>query len=120
MTHLSADQAVNEKVRENWIDTIRATACMMVIMLHVAAYYVTRSSVNSDYWNFANIIDSATRSCVPLFFMISGYLFLGSRAPKFRHILRVVSSIAVYSAVAVVTLWVVTSPRTKDPGLQFS
>jgi surface polysaccharide O-acyltransferase-like enzyme len=91
--------------RQEWIDTIRAAACLMVVLLHAAAYYVTNTDIGSSDWNWANAVDSATRACVPLFFMITGYLFLDSRAPKGRNIFRVASSIAVYSAMAIAIAW---------------
>jgi hypothetical protein len=39
MSNLSPDYHYPTPVRKNWIDTVRATACLMVILLHVAAYY---------------------------------------------------------------------------------
>ena len=61
-----------------WLDYVRAIACCMVVLLHTAAEYVLKSEgVN---WNFANLVDSFTRVCVPLFFMISGYLFFRKKA----------------------------------------
>lgn len=106
MPNVSPECAAPKPVREIWIDTVRAIACLMVVLLHVAAYYVNNANVGSADWTWANAIDSATRSCVPLFFMITGYLFLGSRAPQLRHILRVICAIAVYSLIAVVAMWV--------------
>lgn len=93
---------------EAWIDIVRATACLMVVMLHASAKYVTTSDIQSSDWAVANAIDSATRVCVPLFFMISGYLFFGKRTPKSRHVLRVVASIAVYSGLAIGFVWAAT------------
>lgn len=94
------------KAREDWLDTVRAAACLMVVLLHVAAYYVLNADIGSSDWDWANAIDSATRSCVPLFFMITGYLFFRGRAPRARHLLRVVTSIAAYSLIAVAFIWV--------------
>ena len=49
---------------------------------------------------FANILDSFTRACVPIFFMISGYLFFSSRSgPRSRHLVRLVSATLFYSSV---------------------
>lgn len=99
MTHPTAE-------REHWIDTIRASACLMVILLHVAAFYVTKTDIQSMDWAAANIVDSATRVCVPLFFMITGYLFLGRRKPGPRHVFRVVASIFAYSILAIAYVWI--------------
>lgn len=105
MSKFSPNHPAPKPIRETWIDTVRATACLMVVLLHVSAFYVTNANVGSSDWTLANAIDSATRACVPLFFMITGYLFLGSRMPRLRHILRVISSIVVYSMIAVVAIW---------------
>lgn len=98
--------APSVKPREDWLDSVRAAACLMVILLHVAAYYVLNTDIGSSDWNWANVVDSATRSCVPLFFMITGYLFLRGRAPRARHLLRVVTSIVAYSLIAVAFIWI--------------
>lgn len=107
--------------RKLWIDTIRAAACLLVILLHSAAFYVNNSGLGSLDWNWANAVDAFSRACVPLFFMISGYLFLGSRAPKLRHILRVVSALAVYSAIAILAIWIFggTFPMAKLMALPY-
>lgn len=65
-----------------WIDNLRAVACMMVVLIHSTTYYITAGGAPGDvHWDVANILNSASRVCVPLFFMISGYLFLASAAP---------------------------------------
>lgn len=49
---------------------------------------------------FANILDVATRPAVPIFFMISGYFFLGDASPQRRHFIRILSALVFYSALA--------------------
>lgn len=50
---------------------------LMVIILHTAAPLLYRFNGNSDInWITGNIYDSLVRACVPLFFMISGFLLL--------------------------------------------
>ncbi|MDO5115441.1 MAG: acyltransferase family protein [Synergistaceae bacterium] len=61
--------------KENFIELefVRVAACLMVIVLHVAAanFYTF-----GPHWAVSNTIHSFVRSCVPLFFMISGALLL--------------------------------------------
>ncbi len=58
------------------MDTARVGACFMVIVLHVAA---VNFSVFDDQWWASNFYDSLTRSCVPVFLMISGVLLLNKQ-----------------------------------------
>ena len=58
------------------IDLLRICSCFMVIILHVSGQNWRLVNVHSMEWFVFNAYDSAVRSCVPLFFMISGYLFL--------------------------------------------
>lgn len=93
---------MSENKRVIWLDYVRATACILVILLHVTAAYVKdSSSVNEFDWNFANIINSASRVCVPLFFMISGYIFFSDKSPKIKNFIRLLSALAFYSFVVI-------------------
>ncbi|MDO4987988.1 MAG: acyltransferase family protein [Synergistes sp.] len=58
---------------------IRVCACFMVILLHAAAGYWYEFSPR---WNAANFYDSFTRSCVPLFMMMSGALLTRKAASE--------------------------------------
>lgn len=62
--------------RKLYIDVIRIVAIFAVVLLHVAAdnFYVFKYT--SFEWQVLNVYDSLVRFCVPLFFMISGVLFL--------------------------------------------
>ena len=85
----------------SWLDNLRAVACLMVIVIHTTTYYVTTGpAVGAASWDIANLLNSASRVCVPLFFMISGYLFFGERSAQGRHFLRIVLCLLFYSAVA--------------------
>lgn len=60
-----------------WVDIIRVVATFAVIWLHSAApllYKYNEISI-TDWWA-GNIYDSLVRMCVPLFFMVSGFLLL--------------------------------------------
>ena len=94
------------KTHEEWIDVVRGSACLMVILLHSAAPFVIRMNPESGGWQVANIIDSFVRICVPLFFMISGYLFLGEKSPRAHHLERIFTSLVFYSILAALVLWV--------------
>ena len=60
-----------------WIDLLRVLAMFGVVLLHTTAPLLYQyGTIPMSYWWTANIYDSATRVCVPLFFMISGYLIL--------------------------------------------
>ena len=58
------------------VDILRILASFMVILIHVAAGEWYTTDVASGEWAAMNFYDSAARSGVPIFFMISGMLFL--------------------------------------------
>lgn len=92
-----------------WIDNLRAVACLMVIMIHTTTWYITNSGqVAESAWDSANLLNSTSRVCVPLFFMISGYLFFGERSAQPRHFLRIVLCLLFYSAVALLYITLLT------------
>ncbi|MCX5725263.1 MAG: acyltransferase family protein [Nitrospirae bacterium] len=56
---------------------IRVSACLAVVLLHLAATAVMQpDQLGTVSWHLANLIDSATRWCVPVFVMLSGALLL--------------------------------------------
>ena len=85
----------------SWIENLRGIACLMVVMIHTTTWYITHPhDVSPLSWDFANVLNSASRVSVPLFFMISGYLFFGPRSAQPRHFLRIALCLLFYSAIA--------------------
>lgn len=62
--------------RQYNMDYLRITACFMVILLHASAQNWHVTDVNSMEWKVFNFYDTAVRSAVPLFLMLSGKLML--------------------------------------------
>lgn len=88
-----------------WIDNIRAVACVLVIVLHVSAYYLYKfNKIDMLTWNIANCIDAATKICVPLFFMISGYIFMRNKNMKLKNITKIIASLVFYSVISLMYL----------------
>lgn len=92
-----------DQQRESWPDAIRAVACLMVIILHSSVWYVVSyGKIPLSDWMSGNIVDSFVRPCVPLFFMISGYIFLGEKKVKAKNILRILYCLLFYSALCII------------------
>lgn len=93
----------------HWITNLRGIACLMVVMIHTTTWAVTHAqSVGMVNWDIANLLNSASRVSVPLFFMISGYLFFGERSAQPRHFLRIGLCLLFYSAVALLYILLFT------------
>lgn len=93
----------------DWIDNLRAVACIMVVMIHSTTYYVTRGAqVGELNWDIANVLNSASRACVPLFFMISGYLFFGEKSAQKKHFMRIGLCLLFYSVIALIYISTLT------------
>jgi surface polysaccharide O-acyltransferase-like enzyme len=61
-------------------DVMRVSACLAVVLLHLAATIVMQADrLGTVSWQIANLIDSSTRWCVPVFVMLSGALLLDTK-----------------------------------------
>ncbi|WP_272568149.1 acyltransferase [Providencia sp. PROV255] len=84
-----------------WIDYVRAISCVFVVLLHVSAAYIDKlGQIDKTYWILSDYINSLTRVCVPLFFMISGYFFFSDKTPKKKNFIKLISSLLFYSLLA--------------------
>ena len=82
----------------------------MVVMIHTTSGYITDAqSISLLNWDIANVLNSASRVSVPLFFMISGYLFFGERSAQPRNFLRIALCLLFYSTVALLYITLFTS-----------
>lgn len=75
----STMQMISSNERNHSLDCLRLVACFMVVLLHTAASHWRKVDVTSFSWQMFNFYDSASRGAVPLFFMISGKLFLSKK-----------------------------------------
>ncbi len=62
--------------RKAFLDVARIFAVCLVVLAHVAARYVVEYESNTLGFFFGNLFDSISRTCVPVFVMISGALLL--------------------------------------------
>ncbi|SHO50253.1 acyltransferase [Anaerocolumna xylanovorans] len=67
------------KARIYYLDILRVLSILAVITIHVTATNVSAiRNMDTFHWWFVNILNSFSRSAVPIFFMISGALLLGN------------------------------------------
>lgn len=79
-----------------WVHYIRAMAVLFVVLLHVAAQILQLDvAFASPTWWVGNIVDSAMRFCVPLLFMLSGFLLVGKQEPLGTFFTKRMSKIAI-------------------------
>ena len=62
-------------------DMLRTLACFMVVLLHASSQLWYMTPVTTSHWAAMHIWNTATRGAVPVFFMISGALFLNAPYP---------------------------------------
>ena len=85
------------------LDYLRIFAAMAVVLIHVSGQKWYAADVHELPWQVFNLVDSAVRWGVPVFFMISGALFLGREIPVrkmfSKYILRLATAFVFWSAV---------------------
>lgn len=59
-----------------YLDSLRSLSIIAVVLLHAAAWDWYLMPVTGLDWQTLNVYDSLVRFCVPVFFMVSGALFL--------------------------------------------
>ena len=65
-----------------YLDVLRIIATFAVIAIHVVTLYWNDYDVSTYEWGAFNVFDSISRWAVPIFCMISGYLFLNNEKKK--------------------------------------
>ena len=78
--------SITVKQRDVRLDILRILATFMVVMLHTSAQKWFSVPPSTFEWQVMNAYDSIVRCAVPIFFMISGGLFLGSKTLDMRKL----------------------------------
>ena len=76
-------EEIKKQAHYYWVDALRFVSVLLVITIHVSAPILFEWK-NLSYRSFmiGNLYDSFSRVCVPLFFMLSGYLLLSKQESK--------------------------------------
>lgn len=62
-----------------YLDLLRIFAILCVIILHIVVPYIGNTDLfGTRIWHIANIFNTISRTGVPIFFMVSGFLLLNS------------------------------------------
>lgn len=82
---ISPIKKAHEKMKNNnllWVDFIRVVATFFVIVVHTCSSTIGKYNELqvSDWWT-GNVYASVARVCVPLFFLLTGYLLLDKDEP---------------------------------------
>ena len=60
-----------------WLDLIRVTSIIMVVLIHASSPVLNGwEDLTLSNWMAGNVYNALARACVPLLFMVSGYLLL--------------------------------------------
>lgn len=82
--------------RDVRLDFIRLVSITLVITIHVCNYYNRfLSDCSSSTFIFATLYNALARTCVPLFFMISGALALSRPVDRGRQISKIVKFVKI-------------------------
>ncbi len=90
------------KERKKELDVIRVIACFLVVVVHVSGYGMEVMDPMTGNWATRNLVNCLVRCAVPVFFMISGVLFmdreLSIRTLYRKYVARLLAAWAVWSA----------------------
>ncbi len=93
----------NSGERNLWIDILRILSSLAVVAIHITAWKLSANEILSVKWDIANFFRSLSGGAVPVFFMISGYLFLDRdislRVLFGKYVLRLVVILYVWSLI---------------------
>ena len=91
----------NLKLRIYYFDLLRIISAFSVILIHVSAEYYYNIKIENKKWKIAFYYNGISRFGVPMFFMISGALFLGRNISLniiiFKYILRLSICLIIWS-----------------------
>ncbi|KAG4095564.1 hypothetical protein H8356DRAFT_476953 [Neocallimastix lanati (nom. inval.)] len=76
LQNLVIEEKPIKKGRKYWVDALRILASYMVVLVHCSSYAIYEVEIFTGPWYGLMFWDAMSRSCVPLFIMISGILFL--------------------------------------------
>ena len=65
-----------KKERVYWLDILRVICCFCVVFIHVCSIITDKADYSTSAWVVSTILEITIRFAVPVFFMISGALFL--------------------------------------------
>ena len=91
--------SLNKKHRIVYADLLRIVTTFFVIVVHVTSGKVDNVPVTDQSWEFFNIFHGLSRWCVPVFFMLSGMVFLNpknsinAKTLFFKYIFRIVCAL---------------------------
>lgn len=69
---------------------IRIIACFCVVVIHAAGYGMEIKDPHTTDWMVRNLVVSMVRCAAPIFFMLSGILFM-EKAEYFRIVQKICS-----------------------------
>lgn len=96
------DNVRQSATRRTYLDCLRIIATFAVMILHIASQNWYAVDVGTREWKVFDFFDSMVRWSVPVFVMISGYLFLGgSKSIEYifkKNILRIATAFIFWSA----------------------
>lgn len=78
---MKGDNNMSDSNRKYYFDYLRILATIAIITIHVVVIDWCSLDINSFNWGVINFFSGASRWAVPIFFMISGALFLNPEKP---------------------------------------